>query len=329
MRVIHRMGASPASEGLEGRLFGLAVAQHGVVSSLQLLALGFTNRQIDRRLESGRLGRLHHGVYLVGGAGLTRHARWMAAVLACGPSAVLSHRDAAALWGMADFALGDVEVTVPGTGTRSQLGIRIHRTRHLPLEDISSRCQIPATTPARTLADLAAGLSLRHLEAAFEEGLRSGVLGPEALREQLGRNRRRRGTRLLHLLVALEPEQIARTRSALEARFLRLCRSEGLPMPEVNAYVGGYEVDASWPGTNVIVELDSWAYHGSRAAFERDRAKWADLTTQGFQVIPVTHRRLTRERASLAAMLRRLLAASRRRRFRRPEPGGLAPRGTR
>ena len=287
----------------------LARGQHGVLSRAQLTALGLTQQSISRALAAGRLRRVHVGVYIVGGAVLAREARWIAAALAGGRHAVLSHRDAATLWGMADYAHGDIEVTVPGTGARSQPGIRIHRTRHLPPEDVTSRCQIPVTTPARTLADLARVISPRHLQPAFDQGLRSGVLTPAALREQLGRARGRRGAPALRALLGDDPESVARTRSPLEARFVRFCSEEGLPPPEVNAYVCGSEVDASWPGTNVVAELDSWTFHGDREAFERDRAKWAALTAAGFRVVPVTDRRLKRDRVELVAALRRLLLA--------------------
>ena len=112
---------------------------------------------------------------------------------------------------------------------------------------------------------------------------------------------------ILRELLGLDAPEIARTRSRLEVRFLRLCRAEGLPMPEVNAVVGSFEVDMSWPGTNVIVELDGWEFHSGRRSFERDRAKWADLTAAGHRVIVVTDRRLTRERSKLAATLGALL----------------------
>ncbi len=307
MRIVAATRHLSASRQRWAGLVALSGQQHGVVSTRQLKALGFTQQAISRARADGRLRRLHLGVYAVGGAPHTREARWIAAVLAGGHRAVLSHRDAAALWGMADHATGHVEVTVPGTGTRSQPGIRIHRTRHLPPEDVTSRCRIPVTTPARTLADLARVISRRHLQSAFDEGLRSGVLRPAALREQLVRAKGRRGAPALRAFLGDDPESIARTRSPLEARFRRFCSEESLPKPNVNAWVAGYEVDAHWPESNVIVELDSWAFHGGREAFERDRAKWADLTAAGFRIVAVTDRRLRRERLVLAATLRALL----------------------
>jgi very-short-patch-repair endonuclease len=301
------MGAQSASQALERALAALAAMQHGVVGAPQLLALGFTRKQIELRLASGRLHRIHRGVYAVGHAPLTRESHWMAAVLACGRGALLSHRSAATLWELADYPHGPIEVTTPGTGSRAQPGIRIHRARSLHPDDVSSRCRIPVTSPARTLIDLAATIAPRHLEEAFEEALRRRIVTPRALAGQVERNTGRSGAPLLRDLLGLDAESIARTKSRLEARFLRFCREERLPMPEVNSSVGGYEVDASWPGTNLVVELDSWSFHRGREVFERDRAKWADLTAMGYRVIVVTHRRLDRDRAGLAATLRACL----------------------
>jgi hypothetical protein len=208
---------------------------------------------------------------------------------------------------MADYAGWPIEITVPGTGARGQPGIRVHRARDLAPEDVASHCGIPVTSPARTLLDLAAVVAPRHLEPAFEEGLRSGILTADALRRQVERNAGRRGVRILRELMGLDPASVADTKSRLEARFLRFCSEEGLPAPQVNAWAGGYEVDMSWPGTNVIVELDGWKFHRDRASFERDRAKWADLTANGHRVIVVTHRRLSRERGEVARTLRAML----------------------
>jgi hypothetical protein len=301
------MRPQAAPQSLDRLLAALAAAQHGVVAAWQLLGLGFTKAQIQRRVAVGRLHRLHKGVYAVGHAAVTREGRWMAAVLACGGGALLSHRDAAALWRMADYARGDIEVTVLSGGGRARPGIRVHRTRWLHPDDRSSHCRTPVTSPARTLVDLAAVVAPRHLEQAFEEGLRSGVVSPEALREQVERSEGRRGVPVLRELLDLDPSSVARTKSRLESRFLRFCDEEGIPAPAVNARVGGYEVDMSWPGTNVVVELDSWGFHSGRASFERDRAKWADLTAKGYRVIVITHRRLTREGPEVATTLRSLL----------------------
>jgi very-short-patch-repair endonuclease len=287
----------------------LAARQHGVVAAWQLLRIGFTRKRIEHRLRVGRLHCLFRGVYAVGHPAVTHEGRWMAAVLAAGRGTLLSHRDAAALWEMADYTGPAIEVTVPGTGSREVAGLRIHRTRRLHPPDIASHRSIPATSPPRTLFDLAAVLAPRHLELALEEGLRSGVVSPDAVKEQVERNAGRGGAPVLRDLLGGAPDGLARTKSRLEAQFLRFCGEEALPRPVVNTRVAGYEVDAHWPGTNVIVELDSWEFHRGRAAFERDRAKWAELTAAGYRVVVVTHRRLVQERSKLAATLRALLAS--------------------
>jgi predicted transcriptional regulator of viral defense system len=266
MRLVVDMRPQAASQRLDWRLASLAADQHGVAASRQLLTLGFSPSQIKHRLRAGRLHRLHRGVYAVGHANVTREARWLAAVLAGGEPALLSHRDAAALWRMADYAGGLIEITTPGTGARARAGIRIHRARYLAPEDVSSHCRIPVTSPARTLLDLAAVLGRRHLELALEEALRIEVVTAGALREQVERNPGRKGVLALRDLLVLDTSKIAETKSRLEARFLRFCDEERLPPPEVNAWVGGYEVDMSWPTTNVIVELDSWEFHRGRAS---------------------------------------------------------------
>jgi hypothetical protein len=229
------MSPKSAPPTIERLLAALAASQHGVVAARQLVELGFTRDQIRWRVASGRLHRIHAGVYAVGHPALTREGRWMAAVLACGGGALLSHRDAAALWRMADYARGDIEVTVLSGGGRARPGIRVHRTRWLHPDDRSSHCRIPVTSPARTLLDLAAVVAPRHLELAFEEGLRSRLVSPEALGEQVGRNPGRRGTPALRELLGLDPERVARTRSRLEGRFLHFCSEEGIPLPEINA----------------------------------------------------------------------------------------------
>ena len=307
MRVYPRIGAKSASQHLEPALAVLAGRQHGVVAAWQLLRIGFSRKQIEHRVRTRRLQGRFRGVYAVGHAAVTREGRWLAAVLAAGRGAVLSHRDAAALWGLADYAGAAIEVTVPGTGSRDAAGLRIHRTRHLHPSDISSHRSIPVTSPARTLLDLATMIAPRHVELAFEEALRRGVVSVEAVREQVERNPGRKGAPVLRDLLGRAPANLARTKSRLEARFLRFCAEEDLPLPGVNVFVAGFEVDAHWPGTNLIVELDSWEFHSDRASFERDRAKWTDLSAAGYRVIVVTHRRLERERSKLAGSLRGLL----------------------
>jgi very-short-patch-repair endonuclease len=258
----------------------------------QLAALGHDRAAVRRQVLAGRLHPVHRGVYAVGHPRITREGRWMAAVLRCGPGAVLSHASAAALWGIRPTAAARVEVTVPrDRGHRPKAGIKIHRPVRPAMATV--RNSIPVTTPAQTLIDLSSVLPRPALERALEaaDGLRLLDLGglPPALAELAG---------------AIDPD----LRSPLEARFVRLCRRRKLPAPRVNAVVERLEVDFSWPEQRLIVETDGHRHHGTRAAFERDRARDAALTAEGWRVVRITHRRLAYER-EVGDLLERLLSA--------------------
>jgi predicted transcriptional regulator of viral defense system len=177
-----RTGGEPGSPN-ERAIADLAAQQHGVVSRRQLLALGFGRRAIDRRIGSGRLHPVHRGVYAAGHPGLSAHGRWLAAVLAFGPGATLSHRSAAALWGFLRVAAAPVDVTIAEARGRGRPGIRLHRVRELHADDRTCHDSIPVTAVARTLLDLAEELHPRRLERAFEEAERLSLLDLTALRE--------------------------------------------------------------------------------------------------------------------------------------------------
>lgn len=317
-RIAYRSDAMSASPGmnrsvtvpggrLEPALSRLAGRQYGVVAAWQLVELGFTRMMILVRVRQGRLQRLHRGVYAVGHSAVTREGRWLAAVLATSRDAVLSHRDAAVLWGIADFTGGDIEVTLPGLGGRSQPGIRIHRTRRLRGEERTVVRGIPVTSVERLMIDLAGTIAPRHLREAYIEARRQGLVDASLMNRLMAGGGGRRGIGVVRQMLSDDREALARTRSPLEVRFLDFCREEGLPEPLVNVWVGGYLVDAYWPDANLVVELDGYAYHRGRDAFERDRAKIGDLRLAGIGVIPVTHRRLATERAKIASVIRNAL----------------------
>ena len=269
------------------RISELAARQYGVVSRAQLFALGLGRGEIDARLRLGRLHPLHRGVYAVGHPRPRGLAVDLAAVLACGHGAVLSHRSAAALWCIRPSAGAGVDVTVSGrSGRAKRPGIRLHRAR-LASQDIRIRDGIPVTSPARTLVDLADVVSRRAVERAFDEAeyLRLDCTGltPIAGRPGLGR---------LRDILAHHEAGSTRTRSELEERFLELCAGRGLPAPEVNARLNGHEVDFLWRGAGLVVELDGRAAHDTRRAFERDRMRDAELAVAGQRVVRVTPRRL-------------------------------------
>ncbi len=278
----------------------LATSQHGIVSTEQLHEIGLDNRAVSRRVAAGRLIRMHRGVFAVGHTALKPEGYWMAAVLACGPDAALSHASAAALWGIRPTSAALTDVVIPTqAGRRRRKGIRVHRT---DLPQTTTHRGIPVTSPARTLTDLATTLPRRALTRAVEEaekrdldlsGLEelTGRPGAAAVREELNRLPKRN------------------TRSSFEIAFLRFCRAHDIPTPQANVDVHGLLVDFTWPDARVVVEADSFEHHGTRQAFERDRHRDAVLHAAGYHTARYTHRQLTKRPHEVERALRTLLSA--------------------
>jgi len=278
------MGRKSASADL--LIARIARVQHGIVTTGQLVEAGLATSAISKRVQSGRLHRIHQGVYAVGHTGLSQEARWMAAVLACGPGAVLSHGAAAVHWGLLRPLDGSVDVTVPThNGRKRRRGIRIHRcaTFGAPLRPggtekrpapVTVRDRIPVTTVPRTLEDIRA------------------TLAPYLVRRAI------RQAEFLKLPVGIETD---RTRSDLEREFLRLCRRYGLPAPEVNILIDGMTVDFLWRDARLVVETDSYATHGGTIAFEDDRQRDMRLRRLGYSVHHFSERQLELEPAAVAA----------------------------
>jgi very-short-patch-repair endonuclease len=222
----------------------------------------------------------------------------------------LSHRSAAALWGLARqrSPLIDVTAATGRQGIHRREGIFIHRGRLHP-EDRAVRGGLPITTVARTLFDLAEFTSLKRLESAWEEADRLSLLQLTASEEVCERGYGRRALKPIRRLLA-EARAATITRSPLEDEFAAFCRDHDLPMPSFNTTVLGFEVDALWPGERLAAELDSWEFHRHRAAFERDRARDTALQVAGYRTIRITHRRLENDGPALVAQLRRLLTAA-------------------
>jgi len=231
---------------------------------------------------------------MVGHRAEARYAREMAAVLACGRNAVISHRSAAAMMGLLPYpATANVWITQARGDHRKRPGIRVHAVRVLWPREVRHLAGVPLTSPARTLLDLAAVVAGEQLERAVAEALvRRRVSSPE-LREQLRVDRGRRGAGRLRRLLDLQTEP-AFTRSEAERRFLRLIRSAGLPEPLANARVGSMEVDFLWPRQRVVVEIDGRAYHSGPRAFERDRVRDNELQLRDYVVLRFTWLQLTR-----------------------------------
>jgi very-short-patch-repair endonuclease len=301
----------------------LADRQHGVVALWQLLALGIGRGAIEWRVANGRLHRLHQGVYAVGHRKLAWRGVLIAAVLACGPEAVLSHRSAARLWGIRPDNRRDVDVTVPSRGAHRRKGIQPHSVRTLDPRDTTTIDGIPVTTLPRTLLDLAEVVPKDHLIKAITQAEIKGIIDLRALEAQMARSPGRRGHKPLRAILSdavIEPH----TRQELEHRFLQLIHEAKLPRPLINTLVEGYQVDAVWPHAKIIVELDSWEFHRHRNAFEGDRERDFVLTLAKYRVVRITWRQLTRHPETVIQRLRDLLwtgsAPSRRSTYARPAP---------
>lgn len=290
------------------RIGALARAQHGPVAHRQLRTLGLSHEQIAYRLRVGRLIRRHPEVYLVGHEVLTREGRWMAAVLACGDGALLSHFDAGARLDLLPTRGTRIHVIRASTSGRAPdpRRIRLHRFGTLRPWEGTVVDGIPVTTTGRTLLDLARHLHPTALEEIVERAIRLHRFDLGEVTRCLREHPRQPGApRLRRLLDDLAARDAAHVRSAFERDFLALCDDRGLPRPVANAQVEGLEVDAFWPRRRLIVELDGYAYHGGRAAFERDRERERDqrLTLAGYTVLRVTYRQM-RDKPEL--LIRRL-----------------------
>jgi very-short-patch-repair endonuclease len=263
----------------------IAAQQHGVVSVKQLREAGLDKHRVRHRVRIGRLHAVHRGVYAVGHPHLSTEGRWMAATLACGAGAVLSHRSAAAVWRLLpDQPNVPVDISVPSdTGKKNRRGIRLHRRRSLDPKAVTRYRGIAVTVPACTVADLAK------------------IASPVDVR------RARRQAAVLGLQIDGASEDDA-THSELEFLFLKLCRQHKLPAPEVNVWIAGVLVDFAWRERRLIVETDGYRYHRGRVSFENERARDLQLRSRGFEVVRLTYNQVARQPEETVAVLRKLLA---------------------
>jgi hypothetical protein len=260
-----------------------------VVSRAQLCRAGVPAATADYWVRAGRLRVLYRGVYAVGGAVLRVEGHRLAAVLAFGPGAVLSHRSAAAHWGLLPTAQERIDVTAPAT-RHGVPGTRLHRTRSLDAQDTTSHEGIPITTVHRTLLDLAATARSDQLENALAQAMHLQLYDQRAIDDVIARSNGHRGTNVLKEATKQEPQI---TKSMWEIRMLRLVRSAGLPEPICNKALhapdhGECHPDFYWPAYGLIVETDGWEAHRTLAAFRNDRAKDAALTAAGYKVLRFT-----------------------------------------
>ena len=301
------MGAiRPSDPPPDVRLAALADRQHGVGHYGQLRRLGLSPDAIKHRARRGRLHRLYRGVYAIGRKTVPREGHWLAAVFACGPNALLSHLSAAGLWGLLADSRARIDVTVTGADRDGSRGIAVHNVRRLHPDDVTCRDEIPVTSVARTLLDIATVLSPPRLGRAVGEAERLRLFDLRAIDELLTRSNGR-GAKALREAIRRHRPGAPVTRSGLERLFVEVCDRALLTRPAMNLFVAGYEVDAAWLDRGVIVEVDGYEFHRTRAAFERDRARDAALLREGYRVLRVTDRRLKQDQAGVAADIRALL----------------------
>src|SRR3954447_18335460 len=281
------------------RVAEIGVRQHGVVTRSQIEAAGLGSKGITIRVRKGQLHRIYRGVYAVGKRAPSHHRRWMAAVLACGEGAVLSHHSAASLWELLKPIEGPIQVSIPTTsGRTARRGIHLHRCP--ALRDPSSshsylpnrggrggrlttyRHRIPVTTIQRTIEDL------------------NGCVPPHLVRRAI-RQAEFKGLRL-------DGVESDRTRSDLETAFLALYRGHRLPRPEVNVKLGRWEVDFLWREQRLVVEVDTWTYPRGSVAFEDARARELDLHSAGFTVLRFADKQLEDEPERVVTVIREALS---------------------
>lgn len=302
---VRRLRLPPGSK-LATRVADVAAAQHGVVTTAQLVELGVRRHTIARLRTAGWLHRRYRGVYAVGHPLLTPDGHLMAAVLACGPGATLSHRSAAAAWGLRPSSRARVDVTTARAGGRGHAAIDAHRSALDPRDRTTLRA-IPITTIARTALDLAEVVPQRHLERFLVAAEQQRLLDLNAIDEVIARARGRHGLEPLEAALAAYRPEATRTKSEMELRALELIAVHDLPRPRVNDRRGRYEIDLHWPGHRLAVELDSRTFHLTQAAFEDDRRRDLELATAGYRTARITWRQLNEEPAWVADRLAILL----------------------
>jgi very-short-patch-repair endonuclease len=282
----------------------VAAGQKGMVTSAQLASAGLGGDAVRARVRKGRLHRVFRGAYSLSPS-LMPFAREMAATLACGDGAMVSHRTAGALWGILPPAK-EIHVTVPSRSGKSREGIRIHRPKTPPKR--TTRHGVPTTTLDQTLLDLARTEPPDTLERALNEARAQGLTTNRRLLSLAESSATKPGAK--NLRAVLHGNDTGFTRSRAERELHRLIDGAGLPRPERNVHVEGRERDAVWRKQRLVVEVDGYASHGTREAFERDRERDAELAARGWRVVRVTWRQLTGEPTAVAARLGAALYAA-------------------
>ena len=279
----------------------LAGRQHGVVARRQLLALGFGARSIEHRIRRGRLHPVGRGIYAVGWPRLTGRRRWMAAVLAGGDGAALSHRSAAALWGIGTEQDGRIDISVRRRCELRRPGLRIRGRPTLTTEDILVDDGIPVTTPVQTLIDLATELGPLAIERSINDADKRDLIDPEGLRSALDCHPGEPGVRVLRVL--LDKLTFLLSDSDLEIFFRPIAAAAGLPPPLSKQFVNGFEVDFLWPALGLVVETDGLRYHRTPATQARDARRDRAHVIAGMSPLRFTHYEIRYEPASVRTAL--------------------------
>lgn len=277
----------------------IASAQYGVISTRQMAAVGLTRDAIRERRRRGLLHPCHRGVYLWGHRATTDRSELIAAALAVGEGAAASHSTAAYLRGYLSSLPSPHHFCVVGRHRRSRRGIVVHEIAALEVADVDRVDRVPVVSPAWALLGLAAVSDLPTTRRALNAAHASGFDQVE-LDSLLIRTEGLRGWRVLRQARDLE-EGPGFSRQEAERRIWRLITKAGLPRPERNRNVAGFEVDLVWPEQRLIVEVDGYRFHSSRDQFEFDRMKWTELRAAGYEVMPVTWRQITRRPGWLIA----------------------------
>jgi very-short-patch-repair endonuclease len=299
---ICREDLDPAVVHVDLSIGRVAAQQHGVVTSRQLAALGVGRGAVAHRMRRGLLHAIHRGVYLWGTPDARLLARAHAAVLVCGADASLTHDASAALQGFRPPPRGPLDVTVPDRRVRVR-GICTHQSP-IPARERRVVQGIPVSSPARALLEIAPTLTPRELADAVEQAQVKRLVTKRDITATIERAGSRAGVRALRAVV----EEPAFTRSWAERRVVALMRAARLPRPQFNVYAEGFEVDALWRDQRVVLEFDSYAFHATKAAQERDRRKTAALQRGRYVVLRTTWRELTKESHALVARIAEALA---------------------
>lgn len=280
----------------------------------QLVAMGIPLGTVDAWVAIGRLHVVYDGVYMVGQPLLLPKGDLLAAVWACGPRALLSHRPATEEWEMIEARAGfGIQITVPGHRRLGPAGLYVHRTNDIYSDEISEKDGIPITSPARTVFDFASQATMTEVSGAYERGLIEKFFTRDDMIKMAIRHKGRRGIRKIRALIDRDAPPTVTIKEAHRI-LLELIRSSGLPHPRTEVPIGRYRVDVLWPDTMLVVEMDSAKWHSTPGKLEHDKRRDAELAARGYLTLRITWNELTQRPAEVIARIAQTYAT------RRPSP---------